>query len=148
MITTITTNIKEFVNTATIKHQPKRVMIHVGTNDVEGESDEQQLKKDFADLIKLLRKAFPTARIFFSSIFVRKKREDPLNKVINNLNIDLEAFCDKTPKFTWLDNSDISHKDMADIKHLNPSGLHAFVCNIWKTVFGEQYKPRRRGKGR
>lgn len=141
-------HIKDFVNTATIKRQPNKVMIHVGTNDVERESDEQQLKRDFVDLIHLLRKVFPNARIFFSSIFVRREKEDPLNKVINNLNVELEAFCDVTPKFTLLDNSDISHMDMADTKHLNPTGLHAFVCNIWKVVFGEQYKPRRRGRGR
>ena len=75
-------------------------------------------------------------------------KADPLNTMIKTLNQELETFCDKTPLFTYMDNSDISHKDMGDTKHVNPSGLHAFVCNIWKVVFGERYNPSRRRKGR
>ena len=141
-------HVTNFLNTATIKRQPKKVMVHIGTNDVEGNLNETELRRCFADLIALLRKTFPTARIFFSSIFVRMRKDDPLNSKISSLNSQLEEFCDKTPLFTLMDNSDISHEDMADKKHLNPSGLHAFICNIWKVIFGERYKPQRRRKSR
>ena len=137
-------HITNFLRTATIKKQPKKVLIHVGTNDVEQEDDEEKLKRGFSELIKLLRKEFPSARIIFSSIFVRREKEDPLNDMIQILNHDLEQFCDITPLFTYMDNSDITHRDMADTKHVNPTGLHAFLCNIWKVVFGEQYRPSRR----
>ena len=63
----------DFLNTATIKKQPKKVLIHLGTNDIV-DANLETLKKDFHKLSILTRSKFPQARIYFSSIFCRKNR--------------------------------------------------------------------------
>lgn len=135
-----------FLNTATINRQPKKVLLHLGTNDVVS-ANEEQLKNSFQKLISLTRSKFPDARIYISSIFVRMQKSDPLNKLINNTNNFLEDFCDKTARYTFMNNSNISHKNMRDPKHVNPKGFHMFICNIRAVVFGElYYQSRQRGR--
>ena len=79
----------EFLNTATIKKQPKKVLLHLGTNDIV-DTDQETLKKNFHELSVLARSKFPQARIYFSSIFCRKSRTDKLNGPIRELNNYLE----------------------------------------------------------
>ena len=133
-----------FLNTATIKKQPKQVLLHLGTNDVVN-SQVDQLKKDYKELITLARKSFPEARIYISSVFVRMKKNDPLNKTIQNINSHLEDFCDRTQRYTFISNRNILHQDMRDPKHVNPTGFYMFVCNIRRTMFNDILPQRRSG---
>ena len=134
----------QFLNTCTIVKQPKKVVLHLGTNDVAiPNSDVEQLHSDFDELIALTRHKFSDARIYISSIFPRMNKNDRLNSNIKQLNSYLGNYCDGTPNFTLIDNSNIYHRDMADPKHVNPTGLHTFICNIKVTVFGEKYNSPR-----
>lgn len=137
---------KEFLNTADIKVQPKKVMLHLGTNDVV-DTDVETLKQEYHELTVLARSKFPQARIYISSIFNRKSKTDDLNVPIGILNQHLEEFCDTTARFTFIDNSNILHKDMRDAKHVNRTGLDTFIWNIRITVFGESFNSsKRRGR--
>ena len=133
----------EFLNTATIKKQPKKVLFHLGTNDIV-DTDQDTLKKDFHELSVLARSKFPQARIYFSSIFCRKNRTDTLNGPIREMNNYLEDFCDTTARFTLMNNNNISHRDMRDAKHVNQAGFETFEWNIRTAVFGESFRPSRR----
>ena len=124
--------------TANIKKQPRKVLLHLGTNDIVKESVEN-LKKEYKQLTTLARSKFPEARIYLSSIFCRKNRNDPLNESIKTMNRFIEDFCDTAPRFTFVDNGNISHKDMRDPKHVNDTGFDTFVWNIRTAVFGESY---------
>ena len=133
-----------FINTANIVTPPKKVVLHIGTNDVRLGNDIEQLRSNYNELIQLARTKFPTARIYISSVFCRMKKDDKLNEVIAVLNEHLCEYCDITPLFTLIDNSNIHHKDMKDPLHVNATGFHTFICNLRVTVFGEKHNSRRR----
>ena len=138
-----------FINTANVQQQPKKVVLHLGTNDIASNSDTEKLRADFDGLIALARSKFPDARIYISSIFCRMDRNDKLNEPIQVTNNHLSDFCDRTAQFSYIDNSNIHHNDMKDPKHVNPSGFHAFICNLRIAVFGEKCNPpRKRGERR
>jgi hypothetical protein len=133
-----------FINTANIITPPKKIVLHLGTNHVKNvETTIEQLQLEFDELIALAQTRFPTARIYISSVFCRMRKEDVQNKVIKMLNNYLSEFCDKTPGFTLVDNSNIHHKDMKDPLHVNSTGFHTFICNLRVTVFGEKHNLRR-----
>ena len=138
---------KKFIETATIDKKPAKVLLHVGTNDVVN-SDIEELKKGFDDLIDTARRRFPESRVLLSSIFVRKDKKDKLNKTIVSLNNYLDDFCDRTPKMSFMDNNNVEHHHMEDPKHVNPTGLHKFICNIRHAVFGETLSSSRQRAGR
>ena len=127
-----------FLNTATIVQQPKKVLLHLGTNDVV-DTELEQLKNSFQELVTVTRSKFPDARIYISSIFCRMKKSDPLNNSITIMNNFIEEFCDTTARYTFIDNSNITHKNMRDPKHVNPKGFHLFIWNIRSAVFGESH---------
>ena len=135
----------QFLNTATILKQPKKVLLHLGTNDVV-RGREEDLKRSYDELFTRARDCFPEARIYISSIFVRMKKQDPLNKLIAKMNLYLETFCDRTAYYTFISNRNITYRDMKDPKHVNPGGFYTFVCNFRRIMFDEvlpQRGPRR-----
>ena len=128
----------EFVRSAKVASQPKKILLHVGTNDVvSADGDVKQLTTNYRILFDETRKRFPDARIFVSSIFNRKARNDKLNRPIKEMNSILEMICDTTPRMTLLDHSNIGHDDMFDPKHIDNVGLDTFLWNIRHTILGE-----------
>ena len=132
-------------NVNKIERQPKKVLFHLGTNDIV-ERTAEEVRNDFDKLIKLSRQRFPEARIFFSSIFRRKKENDRLNQPISLVNTYLEEFCDKTVRMTFMDNGNIGHELMRDPRHVNPTGRHIFITNINLIVFGMTVTSKKKGK--
>ena len=135
----------KFVETAKIESQPKKVLFHLGTNDIV-ERTAEEVRSDFDKLIKLSRQRFPEARIYISSIFRRKKENDRLNQPISLVNTYLEEFCDKTVRMTFMDNGNIRHELMRDPRHVNPTGRHIFITNINLIVFGMTVTSKKKGK--
>ena len=135
----------KFVETANVVSQPKKVLFHLGTNDIVEQSAED-LRKEFDKLIKLSRQRFPEARIYISSIFCRMDKNDKLNQPISRINNYLEEFCDKTARMTFIDNGNITHENMRDPKHLNPTGRHFFIMNINLIVFGMAVTSKKKGR--
>ena len=135
----------DFLSASTIVTQPKKVVFHLGTNDVVQCNDAGQLCSQFDKLISFTRKMFPNSRIYISSIFCRMKKSDTLNGTIKEVNTHLAEFCDRTVGFTLIDNSNINHRDMKDPKHVNPTGFHTFICNLRVAVFGEKHSWKRHG---
>ena len=135
---------KQFLNTANIIRQPKKVVLHLGTNDVKVGPSIDHLRDEYNELIVLARSKFPDARIYVSSVFCRMRKDDKLNDLINMLNDFLEEYCDRTPMFTLVNNSNIHHRDMRDPLHVNATGFYTFLCNLRVTVFGEKSSSSRR----
>ena len=133
-----------FINTAHIVTPPKKIVLHLGTNDVKMGNDIDQLRASYDELIKTTRSTFPSARIYVSSVFCRMLKDDELNGTIRELNKYLNHYCDITPLFTIVNNSNIVHKDMKDPLHVNATGFHTFLCNLRVTVFEEKPNPKRR----
>ena len=128
----------EFVRTAVITSQPKKVLLHLGTNDiVSANGDVEELTTNYKILFDETRRRFPKARIFVSSIFNRKSKSDRLNRPIQEMNLIIESICDITPRMTLLDNSNIGHNNMYDPKHIDEDGLDIFLWNIRHTILGE-----------
>jgi hypothetical protein len=129
--------IRSFYKNIDIKKQPKKIVLHVGTNDIAAQGEPVEVIADMRNLIEETQTIFTDARIFISSIFNRKDKTDPLNESINNINTVLAGICDATPGLTLIDNSNIHHRHMFDEKHLDENGHHIFVWNIRHNVFGE-----------
>jgi hypothetical protein len=127
-----------FIDTTEVINAPKKVMLHVGTNDiVTANGDTDVVIAEMKELIRSATTKFPTSRIILSSIFNRKDPNDKLNTSIKSINDSLEHICDATPLLTFLNNGNISHKEMTDGKHVDPRGFHIFVSNIRYILFGE-----------
>jgi hypothetical protein len=138
----------DFIETTEVEKEPKKVMIHVGTNDIviaNGNSD--TVISDFRVLIEALKKKFPRSRIIISSVFGRKDPNDKLTDPIKNINNILEEICEVTPRFTYLNNGNITHQNMDDGKHVDARGLHIFLSNIRYILFDEPPPMRTRYVG-
>ena len=132
----------DFVKSAVVNKQPRKVLLHVGTNDiVSADGNVDHLTRHYRTLFDETRKKFPNARIYVSSVFTRKSKTDKLNKPIKDVNSFLEDICDTTAKMTLIDNSNIGFQDMFDPKHIDNIGLEKFLWNIRHTVLGEVPQP-------
>ena len=129
-------DVLELLNQVAVIKHPKKILLNIGTNDVEyADGNTSELVKHIEEIIQRLKKMFPTTRVYFSSIFPRKGEN--LSKVIEELNIYLECVCDKTPLLTYMDNNQINKNHLSDEKHLNKHGLYIFLCNIRFYLFGQ-----------
>ena len=132
-------HVVEFIKTAKVEKQPKKIMVHVGTNHIDRD-DLLKLKKAYRAMAGDIAERFPDARLYLSSIFGRLTREDPLNDKVSEMNQFIFDMCDGTKGVTYICNNNIDYVDMYDEKHINTVGHHTFVNNIKHTVFGEKYR--------
>ena len=128
-----------FIKTVNIEQQPKKVFIHVGTNDINTNTKIDELEESYFNMVSIARKKFPEARIILSSTFVRKDENAASNITITKLNESIATFCDSTPNMTSLNNENIRHEDMFDEKHADEIGFHTWVNNIRHIVFNDRY---------
>ena len=130
--------VSDFLKTVNVVSQPKKIALHVGTNDVVmADGNVELLTANYRSLLDETRRLFPESRIFVSSIFNRKAKTDKLNTPIQKINNILEKICDSTTKMSFIDNSNIAHRHMFDPKHVNETGFSIFQWNIRHLVFGE-----------
>ena len=132
-------HVQEFLSTAKVVRPPKKVVIHVGTNHID-KDDITTLKQKYQQMVEHAMEVFPKSRVYFSSTFVRKSPDDPLNKLVTQLNEYIFNTCDSTPRISYLSHENISHRDMYDEKHIDNVGYVTFVNNIKHTVLGEVYE--------
>ena len=134
---------QELLNQVAVKSSPKKIVVNIGTNDVEySEGNTHDVICRFEETISALKKSFPTTRIYISSIFPRK--DTHLDKAIEEINVYLEDTCDKTPLLTFISNHLINKSHLADEKHLNSHGLYLFLSNIRFYLFGQLQKTRQK----
>ena len=132
-------HVQEFLSSVEVVHPPKKVVIHVGTNHI-NKDDITTRKQKYQQMVERAMEVFPKSRIYFSSTFVRKSPDGPLNKSVTQLNEYIFNTCDTTPGISYLSHENISHKDMYDEKHIDTVGYVTFLNNIKHTVLGEVYE--------
>lgn len=99
----------------TIRHKPKAVIIHAGTNDIKDKSA-REVAEQLVDVAQSIANDLPDSKIALSQIIKRKDQPD-LNSKNAEVNKTMTTFCTQR---SW---GFISHENI-DEKHLNNSGLH------------------------
>ena len=123
------------IKDAEIRKVPRKVLVHLATNDIENDSGDT-IMANFEELAKLLREKCPSSKIFVSSILARKEAE--FTDKINYTNFQLEDMVDKHNKFVFMSNENIQdlRVDLGrDNKHLSPKGLHLLINNVKFALF-------------
>ena len=135
-------HVHQLLAEATIASQPKKILLHVGTNNVDNAESAADLSLDLSKAFDALKKSFPTTRTYFSSIFVRKRKDAKIKEIIETVNENIMKLADATPGLTYMNNSCITEEHMYDDKHIDTKGLFRFLCTIRFTLFGEIPTPR------
>ena len=123
------------IKDAEIRKIPRKILIHLATNDIENDSCDT-IMANFEELAKLLREKCPSSKIFVSSILARKEAE--FTDKINHTNFQLEDMVDKHNKFVYMSNENIYDLRVhlgRDNKHLSPKGLHLLINNVKFALF-------------
>ena len=99
-----------------LKINPKKVIVHVGTNNIKKDKS-KQIKQKLVKLVDEIKQEHPGLEIGISSILHRN--DDPsLNLKVDQVNSHIEQYChDKN--FDFINNDNIISE-----KCLNRSGLH------------------------
>lgn len=130
-------DVKQLIHQVASETPPKKILISVGTNDIEHSGgNATEVFAQAEEVITSLRKNFPSTRIYISSIFPRKKGSG-LNPCIDEFNQNLHTMCDITPNLTFMNNPQLTENNLMDEKHLNGKGLFLFLSNIRFHLFGQ-----------
>ncbi len=116
---------------------PKNIICHFGTNDLEKNSI-TVTANNFSDTIHGLAKKFPTSKIFISMLL---PRADNLDQSIQRVNDHIRKQCSMLPNAHFITHDNITankHNLLWDIKHLNKSGFFAFIKNIKAALYGSR----------
>ena len=101
------------------KEKPARVLVHVGTNDVERKSA-CEIIQDFENLAKTIHSISPASKIIFTGIVKRKQRNKDnitINSQVVDVNNDLKTLCTREG-YNFIDNNN------NDFSYLHYDRLH------------------------
>jgi lysophospholipase L1-like esterase len=107
------------------RHNPSKVFIEIGTNDLGRGISIAQVIEDYRQVISIL-KTETTAKIFINSVLPVQDLpyEGYQNAEINHLNRQLKELC-LSKKITFIDLSDIFNDESGNLKsELTNDGLH------------------------
>lgn len=123
----------EIFSRATFASVPRKIMLHIITNDVEIATNATQIEGKFTELLELLRVRCPDSEIFFSSVLPRRD----LTKRPHQMNLILERIAASRPGCHMIVHNNISAEMLSDKKHLNKTGFFLFLANIRFVMFGK-----------
>ena len=123
---------------------PKTIIIHCGTNDIE-RIPNKAVSGNIEELIKTIRKEYPSCRIIISSLL---PRSDHLLSQVQILNRQLERTISKLSNVLLVRHINLfqSINILIDRKHLNRKGVKLFARNL-KGVFFSNKSQTKIGKG-
>ena len=109
-----------------LEHQPKSLVVHVGTNDL---TNDVNLLNNVKKIVNKTKKKSPTTVISFSNIIIRKDRRN-IKKKRSDTNARLKNYCSQ--KNIDLINNDNLKENHLGIKklHLNRKGNTLFAKNL------------------
>lgn len=117
---------------------PKQILIHVGTNDMEQLSNADCIKS-LSNLISDTSKKFPNTKVFYSNLLARN---DEHQSRVKALNATIYKQIESLPNVHVIDNSNISTEFLHDRKHLNKEGVRVFARNIIQAMRGRSTPSR------
>ena len=125
----------QIMNDSRFKKEPKIVLLHFGTNDIE-HNDQETVTDDLVELINLICRRVPLSKIIISALLPRK---DSFNQVVNEINSSVLKQIRQLPNAHFLSHQNI-HSSGANLlrnnKHLNSKGLKMFIVNIKDCILG------------
>ena len=113
----------EIFSRATFASVPRKIMLHIITNDVEIATNATEIEGKFTELLELLRVRCPDSDIFFSSFLPRR---DLTKKRPHQMNLILERIAASRPGCHMIVHNNISAEMLSDKKHLNKTGFFLF----------------------
>ena len=120
----------EIIQRATFKSIPRKILIHVGSNDVEY-SRAMGIIHKYEELVSIFRTRCDGAEVYIDSILPRR---DTMH-VVNSLNELLVTFT-ALNGCLLVDNSNIKADMLTDRKHVNKLGFFLLLANIRLNIFG------------
>ena len=123
---------EDMIKQATFVSQPKKILLHLGTNDCDRLSAKIVIEK-LAGLIDVLRSLCPNAQIYVNSIPQRRDKMSTVDEV-NDLLINFER--DLGCKV--IDNSNIQRSMLIDPKHFNKTVFFLLLANIRFGMFDKR----------
>ena len=130
----------EIINSAVLKKDPKIILLHTGTNNLDHEKKEA-LEDHLINLTSLICHRFPLSKLMISSLLPRK---DQLIGMVKSINATLEQRTLHLPNAHFISHFNLFDKDLDDIlidnKHLNQHSLKRFVRNFKDSLLGGRNK--------
>ncbi len=109
----------------TIKRNPKRIILHCGTNDVCGQTSAESIATEVIELAKVLQNG--RNAVFVSGLVVRGDR---WNTKVCDINCILKRRCQEE-NLKFIDNSNINSTHLnRSLLHLNPEGTRVLANNF------------------
>ena len=96
------------------EQNPKNIILHCGTNDINDDSDPQNIAEEIVELAKSISKDC-SSNVTVSSIVPKYGK---LNEKVRSVNRFLRIYCRN------MDMCLDGHENINPCKHLNRSGLH------------------------
>ena len=125
----------QIMNESRFKNEPKIVLLHFGTNDIE-HHDQETVTDDLVEIINLICRRLPLSKIIVSALLPGK---DSFNQVVNEINSSVLKQIRQLPNAHFLSHQNIHSSGaslLRDNKHLNSQGLKMFVVNIKDCILG------------
>ena len=113
-------------------HNPKCIILHCGTNDLEKISCDKDLIQLYEITIEEIETKYNDCRIIVSGLLPRK---DDLNKRAQTINKSIEEITNGKENLCYVTHTNISQDDLRDKKHLQKSSVKLFAKNIKAAFF-------------
>ncbi len=138
-------DVDRFFQEATFQVNPTRLVLHVMTNDVEAATKDELIAK-FKETLNIARRTLPESKFYVSLVLTRKK-DDPLNETIVELNKGLVAVCENNLRTQYMNHASITTDYIYDDKHFDSGGLFIFLANLRFALFGLMPGAHRQRRG-
>ena len=125
----------QIMNDSRFKKEPKTMLLHFGTNDIE-HNDQETVTDDLVEIINLICRRLPLSKIIISALLPRK---DSFNQVVNEINSSVLKQIRQLHNAHFLSHQNIHSSGanlLRDNKHLNSKDLKMFIVNIKDCILG------------
>ena len=118
-----------------IKRKPKKIILHVGTNNLKMDQP-KKIKNKVAGLVDSIKAEHPSIDVAVSSIIFRSD-DQSLNSKIDEVNRRLSSFC-QSKNWVFIDNSNIKEDSLnRSGLHLNRKGVYRLASNFREYINGD-----------
>uniref|UniRef100_A0A8C5MR32 Scavenger receptor cysteine-rich type 1 M130 n=1 Tax=Leptobrachium leishanense TaxID=445787 RepID=A0A8C5MR32_9ANUR len=115
---------------------PKQIIIHTGTNNIQ--TEQKGIADKLSQLTDTAQQKFPHSKIILSCLLPRK---DISNHIIQNINTELAAKTSSKPNIHLAQHPSITPEHLYDNKHLNKQGVSHLAREFKDIVLNRTHIP-------